>query len=64
VFLRALGLESDELILKKFYSAVKLSFEKGKARLVLPPDVLARKSSVSSTSAASQGRPHLRRRQS
>jgi DNA-directed RNA polymerase subunit beta len=40
VFLRALGLESDELILKKFYSAVKLSFEKGKARLVLPPAVL------------------------
>ncbi len=42
VFLRALGLESDELILKKFYSAVKLSFEKGKARLVLPPDVLVK----------------------
>ncbi|HVO49630.1 MAG TPA: DNA-directed RNA polymerase subunit beta [Thermoanaerobaculia bacterium] len=42
VFLRALGLESDELILKKFYSAVKLTFEKGRARLVLPPDVLAK----------------------
>ena len=42
VFLRALGLESDELILKKFYSPVKLSFEKGKARLVLPPEVLTK----------------------
>jgi len=42
VFLRALGLESDELILKKFYSAVKVSYEKGKARLLLPPDVLAK----------------------
>ncbi|MBK9090395.1 MAG: DNA-directed RNA polymerase subunit beta [Holophagales bacterium] len=42
VFLRALGLESDEQILKKFYSAVGLTFEKGKAHLVLPPDVLAK----------------------
>jgi len=31
VFLRALGLESDEQILKKFYSAIGLTFEKGKA---------------------------------
>ncbi|HQQ79622.1 MAG TPA: DNA-directed RNA polymerase subunit beta, partial [Thermoanaerobaculia bacterium] len=42
VFLRALGLESDELILKKFYSPVKVSFERGKARLVLPPEVLTK----------------------
>ncbi|MCL4809886.1 MAG: DNA-directed RNA polymerase subunit beta, partial [Thermoanaerobaculia bacterium] len=42
VFLRALGLESDEQILKKFYSAVGLTFEKGKAQLVLPPDVLGK----------------------
>ena len=42
VFLRALGLESDEQILKKFYSAVGLTFEKGKAHLVLPPDVLVK----------------------
>ncbi|MBK6405517.1 MAG: hypothetical protein IPF66_11010 [Holophagales bacterium] len=42
VFLRALGLESDEQILKKFYSAVGLTFDKGKAHLVLPPDVLTK----------------------
>jgi DNA-directed RNA polymerase subunit beta len=42
VFLRALGLESDELILKKFYSAVPISYEKGKARLTLPADVLVK----------------------
>ncbi|MCE7956560.1 MAG: DNA-directed RNA polymerase subunit beta [Acidobacteria bacterium ACB2] len=41
-FLRALGLESDEQILKRFYSAVGLSYEKGKAVLTLPPDVLAK----------------------
>src|SRR5512140_3002458 len=40
VFLRALGLESDELILKKFYSPVKVSYEKGKARLALSPEIL------------------------
>jgi len=42
VFLRALGLESDELILKKFYTAVPLTYEKGKAHLALSPDVLAK----------------------
>jgi DNA-directed RNA polymerase subunit beta len=40
VFLRALGLESDELILKKFYTAVPLTYEKGKAHLALSPEVL------------------------
>jgi DNA-directed RNA polymerase subunit beta len=39
VFLRALGLESDEAILKKFYTAIPLSYEKGKAVLTLPPEV-------------------------
>ena len=42
VFLRALGLESDEQILKKFYSAVGLTFEKGKAVLSIPADVLTK----------------------
>jgi DNA-directed RNA polymerase subunit beta len=42
VFLRALGLESDEQILKKFYSAVGLTFEKGKAVLSIPPGVLTK----------------------
>src|SRR5450756_1098536 len=40
VFLRALGLESDELILKKFYTAVPLTYEKGKAHLALSPEIL------------------------
>ncbi len=39
VFLRALGLESDEQILKKFYTAVPVVYEKGKAVLTLPPAV-------------------------
>ncbi len=43
VFLRALGLESDEQILKKFYSAVGVQYGKaGKVTLTLPPDVLAK----------------------
>ncbi len=42
VFLRALGLESDEQILKKFYSSVGMGFDKGKAVLTIPPDVLAK----------------------
>ena len=42
VFLRALGLESDELILKKFYTAVPLTYEKGKAHLALSPEVFAK----------------------
>jgi DNA-directed RNA polymerase subunit beta len=42
VFLRALGLESDELILKKFYTAVPLTYEKGKAQLALSPEVLVK----------------------
>jgi DNA-directed RNA polymerase subunit beta len=42
VFLRALGLESDEAILKKFYTAVPLSYEKGKAVLTLAPSILAK----------------------
>src|ERR1017187_5927091 len=42
VFLRALGLESDELILKKFYTAVPLMYEKGKAHLALSPEVFAK----------------------
>ena len=42
VFLRALGLESDEQILKKFYSPVPISYEKGKAVLTIPADVLAK----------------------
>src|SRR5258706_3759580 len=40
VFLRALGLETDEAILKKFYSAVPLVFEKGKVSLTIPAEVL------------------------
>jgi DNA-directed RNA polymerase subunit beta len=42
VFLRALGLESDEQILKKFYTAVPVAYEKGKAVLTLPPSVAAK----------------------
>jgi DNA-directed RNA polymerase subunit beta len=42
VFLRALGLESDELILKKFYTAIPLTYEKGKAHLALSPEVFAK----------------------
>ncbi|MGE5345522.1 MAG: DNA-directed RNA polymerase subunit beta [Acidithiobacillales bacterium] len=42
VFLRALGLESDEQILKKFYTAVPIVYEKGKAVLALPPAVAAK----------------------
>jgi DNA-directed RNA polymerase subunit beta len=40
VFLRALGLETDEAILKKFYSAIPLVFEKGKVTLTIPADVV------------------------
>src|SRR5262245_26273530 len=41
VFLRALGLESDESILRQFYTAVSLRSEgAGKSTLVLPPRVL------------------------
>jgi len=54
VFLRALGLETDEAILKKFYSAVPVTYEKGKAVLQIPAEVRRqRRSCVSSTSAAS-----------
>ncbi len=42
VFLRALGLETDDAILKKFYTAIPLSYEKGKAVLMLPPEVAAK----------------------
>jgi DNA-directed RNA polymerase subunit beta len=42
VFLRALGLESDELILKKFYTAVPVVYEKGKAHITLSPGILAK----------------------
>ena len=42
VFLRALGLESDEQILKKFYSPIGITYEKGKAVLRIPPDVLVK----------------------
>jgi DNA-directed RNA polymerase subunit beta len=42
VFLRALGLESDELILKKFYTAVPVVYEKGKAHLTLSPGILVK----------------------
>ena len=52
VFLRALGLESDELILKKFYTAVPVVYEKGKAHLTLSPGILARRSCGTSTCAA------------
>src|SRR5512141_798267 len=40
VFLRALGLETDEAILKKFYSAIPLTYEKGKVTLTIPAEVL------------------------
>ena len=41
VFLRALGLESDESILRKFYTAVKVTpAKKGAFRLEIPPSVL------------------------
>jgi DNA-directed RNA polymerase subunit beta len=42
VFLRALGLETDEQILKKFYTAVPIDWEKGKAVLSLRPAVAAK----------------------
>jgi DNA-directed RNA polymerase subunit beta len=42
VFLRALGLESDEQILKKFYTSVPIAWEKGKAVLTITPAVAAK----------------------
>jgi DNA-directed RNA polymerase subunit beta len=42
VFLRALGLETDEAILKKFYSAIPLTYEKAKVTLTIPAEVLGK----------------------
>ncbi len=41
IFLRALGLETNEQILRQFYSGIPLAIKgKGKFRLTLPPEVL------------------------
>jgi DNA-directed RNA polymerase subunit beta len=41
IFLRALGLETDESILRQFYSPVTTRFDRGRAHLTVGPDVLA-----------------------
>jgi DNA-directed RNA polymerase subunit beta len=41
IFLRALGLETDESILRQFYAAVPARFERGRAQLTIGKDVLA-----------------------
>ncbi len=40
IFLRALGLETDESILRQFYAAVSTRFERGRAYLTVGKDVL------------------------
>jgi len=40
IFLRALGLETDESILRQFYAVVPARFERGRAYLTLSKDVL------------------------
>ena len=40
IFLRALGLETDESILRQFYAPVKARFERGRALLAVGPEVL------------------------
>src|SRR4029453_13356490 len=40
IFLRALGLETDESILRQFYAAVPARFERGRAYLTVGKDVL------------------------
>src|SRR5262245_33904667 len=40
IFLRALGLETDESILRQFYAAVPARFERGRAHLTVGKDVL------------------------
>ncbi|HEY3170590.1 MAG TPA: DNA-directed RNA polymerase subunit beta [Thermoanaerobaculia bacterium] len=40
IFLRALGLETDEAILRQFYAAVPARFERGRAYLTVGKDVL------------------------
>ena len=40
IFLRALGLETDEAILRQFYTAVPARFERGRAYLTIGKDVL------------------------
>src|SRR5512143_1204858 len=40
IFLRALGLETDEAILRQFYAAVAARFERGRAYLTIGRDVL------------------------
>jgi DNA-directed RNA polymerase subunit beta len=40
IFLRALGLETDEAILRQFYTAVPARFERGRAYLTVGKDVL------------------------
>ena len=40
IFLRALGLETDEAILRQFYAAVPARFERGRAHLTVSKDVL------------------------
>jgi DNA-directed RNA polymerase subunit beta len=40
IFLRALGLETDESILRQFYAAVPARFERGRAHLTVGKDIL------------------------
>jgi DNA-directed RNA polymerase subunit beta len=40
IFLRALGLETDEAILRQFYAAVPARFERGRAHLTVTKDAL------------------------
>ncbi len=40
IFLRALGLETDESILRQFYAAVPARFERGRAHLTVSKDVM------------------------
>ncbi|MGE5176910.1 MAG: hypothetical protein ACM3JJ_11105, partial [Hyphomicrobiales bacterium] len=40
IFLRALGLETDEAILRQFYAAVPTRFERGRAHLTIGKEVL------------------------
>jgi len=40
IFLRALGLETDEAILRQFYAAVPARFERGRAHLTISKDLM------------------------
>ena len=57
VFLRALGLETDEAILRQFYAAVPARFERGRAYLTIGKDGAGAGGAARSATPASSARP-------